>query len=396
MKNIKSLIKLPFYLIRETLLLSFLLPVAFISRYRKKLIDIGLGPQPLINNIYHKKALEKQGYSVETFTFKPYYITNKFDVVLSEKYNLSNYWESFKAQLHLVLIPFKYNILYIYFNGGPLGAMPLFLWKIEPFLYKLANVKTVIMPYGSDVQDMSRSQNLDFKNAIAIDYPDHRLRRKRIEQKIDLWTTHANHIISGCEWVDYMYHWDTLMLAHFSIDIEIPTEKNTPAPIFKKQTTFKILHAPNHRAIKGTKFLIDAVSRLKEEGLDIELIMLERAPNEEVIKLIQEVDIVADQFIIGWYAMFAIEAMKHRKPVLCYLRQDLIDLYTGENLIEKNEIPIINTHRSDIKENIRHLYENKKDLSQIGKKSREYVIKHHSIEYIGKVFAEINKGLIEK
>ena len=39
----------------------FFLPLviifSFIARFKKKSIDVGLGPEPLINNIYHKKAL---------------------------------------------------------------------------------------------------------------------------------------------------------------------------------------------------------------------------------------------------------------------------------------------------------------------------------------------------
>ena len=42
---------------------------------------------------------------------------------------------------------------------------------------------------------------------------------------IDRWTTHSDHVISGCDWVDYMHHWDTLMSAHFSIDIESIRDK---------------------------------------------------------------------------------------------------------------------------------------------------------------------------
>ncbi len=384
-KSLKYLLKG----IKETGYLFIMLPYALISRYQKKKIDIGFGPDPLINTVYHKKALEQKGYSVETFTLSPFFITNDFDIVLSETCDLSSVTGRLTAQFKLMLIPFKYKILYIYFNGGPLGKT-IFLWRLEPFIYKLGNVKTVVMPYGSDVQEMSRSHNLDFKHAMTLSYPKHKMLRKKIEQKIDLWTRNADHIVSGCEWVDYMYHWDTLMLAHFSIDMTIQKKIEKT----KIEGTFKILHAPNHRHLKGTDFLVSAVEELQKEGLDIELIIIERVPNEKVIELIQEVDLVADQFIIGWYAMFAIEAMKHGKPVMCYLRDDLIQLYIGAGLIEEGEIPIINTHWMSIKDSIREAYRTREDLSRIGKKSREYIIKHHSLEHVGDVFSTINKQLI--
>lgn len=374
----------------EIIMLILLFPYIAVSRYRKK-IDVGLGPEPLINNVYHKKALEEYGYSVETFTYKPYYITNDFDIIISEKFNINNIFVKIFGIIYFYSLPFKYRLLYIYFNGGVFYNCVL-LSKLEPYIYKIARTKTVVMPYGSDVQEMSRTSNLLFKNAMTLSYPMHKTRRKSVCNNIDFWTKFGDHVISGCEWVDYMYSWDTLMLSHFSISTEISkselnSSKNTDAK-------FRVLHAPNHRDLKGTGFLISAINELKSEGLDIELVMLEKVSNAEVIKLIQEVDLVADQFIIGWYAMFAIEAMKFEKPVLCYLRDDLIDLYTSAGLINHEEIPIINTDLFSIKDSIRKLYNNRSELKVIGKNSREYILKHHSTKYIGQIFSSINEKLL--
>jgi len=239
---------------------------------------------------------------------------------------------------------------------------------------------------------MSYSNNLYFKHVLNIDYPMHKLHMTKTTKQIDYWTSNATHIISGCEWVDYMYAWDTLMLAHFSINID---EKS---PIYKpkKDKGLKILHAPNHRAIKGSEHLVQSVSELRDEGYEIELILLTGVSNSEVLAAIETVDIVADQFVIGWYAMFALEAMAKGKPVLCYLREDLIDLYTKANLIEKGEIPIINTEILNIKDKLIWAYENKDELFELGEKSRSYVKKHHSLESVGKVFDKINKSVLKE
>ncbi len=319
-------------------------------------------------------------------------ITNEFDIVISERYDIKSSFGQFQAFLLLIDLAFKYKVLYFYFNGGPLGVSTKVLWRFESFFYKISNVKTVVMPYGSDIQDMSRSQNLYFKHVLNIDYKGHKKKRKSTEARIDYWINNATHVISGCEWVDYMHAWDTLMLAHFSID----TDSIIPINIKFKEDVFKIFHAPNHRAIKGSEHLIKAVEELKKDGYNMELIMHSGVSNKVILETIATVDLVADQFVIGWYAMFALEAMSMGKPVLCYLREDLLDLYIKAELVKKDEIPILNTNILDIKKKLIWAYENRDELSIVGKKSKVYVEKYHSLRSVGNVFDSINNEIMEK
>lgn len=390
MKNVVVLILIN---ILSVVFFPVLLFSSLVARYKNKKIDIGLGPQPLINNLYHKKSLERYGFTAETFVIKTYYITSGFDKNFTIRSSSSILKNIFRAIMPLYIFVWsilRFRILYIYFNGGGLGLLPGWLWKIEPLLYRIAKVKTLVMPYGSDVQVMTRSQNLLFKNAMSADYPEYSKSKNKVAKQIDIWTLWGDHIISGVEWVDYMYHWDTLMLAHFSID----TEEIKPDPESEIKThTFRIFHAPNHKEIKGTKHLITAVNALIAEGMNIELDLTQKVSNDEILNRIRNADLVADQFIIGWYAMFALEAMSIGKPVLCYLRKDLVNLYEDAGLVEKGEIPLISCSCSEIKNTIADLYNNREELNEIGHRSREYVVKHHSLDSIGKKFLEINNKL---
>lgn len=370
--------------------IPFLIILSLISRGWNRKIQIGIGPYPLINNVYHKMALQKYGFTAETFVNQVYFITDKFDVRGDD---ISRF-DLFRSLYLFLRAIFNYQCLYIYYNGGPLGGN-FFLWRLEPYLYKLAGVRIVVMAYGADVQDLTRSSNLNFKHAMSFDYPEHRKIRKKIDRCISLWSAHGSYILSGCEWVDYVPGWDQLMLAHFSIDIAKFDRylKNIPAETNPKNSTFRIFHAPNHRTIKGTNFFIQAVNELKEEGLNIELVMREKVSNQEVLEVMSTCDVVADQLIVGWYAMFAIEAMSMKKPVLCYLREDLINLYRTAGLIQKDEIPIQNCDQFNLKDKIRFLMQNRESLHEIGEKSRAFVEKFHSLESVGKSFLKINTSL---
>jgi glycosyltransferase involved in cell wall biosynthesis len=367
--------------------LPFLFLLAALSRLKAKSFDVGIGPEPLINNVYHKLALQSQGYKAETFVQEVYYITDKFDVRADLKFRFL-YMRMFYLFFHAI---FSYRILYFYFNGGPLGNTAL-LWRMEPWLYCMAGIKTVVMPYGGDIQDMLRCPNLTFRAVIAKDYDGHRRKRPRIIRQIDLWTLHADHIIGGCDWVDYLYYWDTLMISHFCIDTHVwkPQEPHIENDL---SHPLRILHAPNHRSVKGTSQFIRAVEELQKEGVAVELAVIEKMPNEQLREEMQRADIIADQLLIGWYAVFAIEGMALGKPVICYLRDDLIDLYVASGLLEENELPLVNASPANIKQVIKNLSMDRSKLKEMGRHSRAFVEKHHSIESLGKLFDGINKNL---
>jgi glycosyltransferase involved in cell wall biosynthesis len=360
--------------------------ICIISRYLKKDIDVGLGPVPLINNVYHKKALRQAGFSAETFVYKTFYITNEFDLDLT-KWHASAFLKRCIPYYLFCRAIFRYRVLFIYFTGGPFITKKYVLHALEPFFYRLAKVKIVVMPYGGDIQVLTRCRNLYFRHTVVCDYPKFWKEYGRNRRNIERWTRHSHWVIGGADWVEYMHHWDSLMLGHFSIDTErwTPTERKGN----NEDAKLRILHAPNHLMIKGTEALIAAIDLLKNEGLHLELNLLRGVPNDEIRKAMEDADLVADQFVIGWYAMFAIEAMAMGKPVLCYLREDLVELYVKAGLVTEDEIPLINTDLREIAAKIRWAYYNREELRAIGKKGREFVQKHHSIEHVGRVFAEI-------
>ena len=376
------------YLAVDVVLLLPILLITVLSRLVSRPIDVGVGPQPSIASPYHKLCLERYGYRCETFVYHTWYFTADFDV------NVGLYCpRALGPYASFVFCLFRYKCLYTYFNGGPLGFTTL-LARCEPFLLTLAGIKTVVMPFGADVHVLTRSKNLLMLNAYSQDYPGFRHQRKRTAALIDVWTQGADHIISGCDWVDYMYYWDFLMLSQFAIDTDRlkPAEKNQP--LDEPSVPLRLLHAPNHRALKGTDHILRAVDELRDEGMAIELTIVEGVPNEKMLSIIQAADVVVDQLIVGWYAMFAMEGMALGKPVVCHIRPQYRDLYVGAGLIEADELPLIDSSIFTIKETLRHLGSlTRRELVDIGIRSRLFVEKHHSLDAVGSMLDRINQQL---
>lgn len=377
--------------IRAILDAIFFLPILVLSgcaRFFPKPVEIGIGPTPIINAVYHKQALSKFGYKAEIFVDTLWYYTFGYDY--APKLLMHGPARAFAPYWLMARTIFRYRTLYTYFDGGPLRAT-CWLCFIEPPLLKLAGVKTVIMAFGADVFDLSRAPNPYFIHAMAQDYPAHRFLRRRIARKIDVWTEWADHIISGVDWVYYMPYWDTLTLGHFAIDtakVQLSAAKQIDSA-----GLLKVLHAPNHRALKGSAFIIAAVEDLRLEGLNIEITLLEQRPNAEVLSAIAEADVVIDQIVIGWYAMFALESMALSTACVCYIDPELEKLYIRAGLLRTDEMPLISATPETIKGTLRKLYYDRQRLIESGIKGRAYVEQHHSLEAIGKLFDGVQRSI---
>lgn len=389
---ISKSIKLIYYsqlLLFDILFFPFLLIILFVSRVISKHISIGIGPLPMINNVYWKKALERKGYSAETYTQAVYYITDEFDFVCDRDRNRIFYYYPILLFLKVVL---RYECLYIYFNGGPLQRDP-FLVRLEPLFLNWAAVKVVVMPYGSDCQIFERTPNKTTVNNLCSDYPlFFKTNHDAIISQVDRWTKYAEIIIGTMDSVDYLYYWNRVIPCHFAIDTDRVRPDDQRKRVIEKKG-IRILHAPNHMSIKGTEFLEKAIKRLLDDGYKIDYVRIQSKPNAEVLEEIRKADIVVDQLVMGWYAMFAMETMACGKPCICYIRQDLEDLYVKLGLLEKGEIPLISATTDTIYDILKDLLDHPGVLEKIGERSREYVVKRHSLDYIGEFYAKINNDI---
>ena len=349
------------------------------------------GTIPMINMKYHSQAMRRLDYESSTVVAHIYPIHSRedYDVLTAELVDsvpLAKHLPELARKLIEPYVTFawalrNFDVFTIYSSGTILRRTPLRYRELQ--LLHGAGKKVVLLAYGADVQVMSRIHNLLYKHALCMDYPDFTRREAETLRDMEYCVANSDHVMSGVDWVDYMPRWDSLNAGHFAID----TAQWTPAPESAEREPHQpvvIFHAPNHRELKGTRFLIAACEELKAEGEPIELRLVERVPNTEIRRQLAEADIVADQFIIGWYALFAIEAMAMGKPVLCYLRPDLVELYTLFSFA--GECPLVNTPVLEIKERLRELVHDAPRRRELGLAGRRYVEDNHSLEAVGAMF----------
>lgn len=136
-----------------------------------------------------------------------------------------------------------------------------------------------------------------------------------------------------------------------------------------------LLHAPSHRGVKGTRYILQAVERLAEEGIEFEFILVEGMTNREARTCYEKADLLVDQLLAGWYGGLAVELMALGKPVIAYLREEDLDFIPDEM---RRDLPVIQASPDSIYEVIRYfLTEGREELALLGVKSRAFVEKWH-------------------
>jgi glycosyltransferase involved in cell wall biosynthesis len=359
-------------------------------RPRRERPRIFWGIEPLPNIKYHSQAVRLFGYESVTVVGQVYFISDRidFDFTTQELADGARVVRRLPKRVRRALEPYltftwalrHCDVFVLYASSAMLRRTPLQFLELQ--LLRRAGKKIVMLAYGGDVQVVSRARNLLFKHAYCMDYPGYVRSEKTILRELEYMSTYAHHIVGGADWVDYMPWWDELRAGHFAIDVEQWTPPASPRRGERERVV--VLHAPNHRELKGTRFLIAACEELQAEGLPIELRIAEGVANTRVRELMEEADIVADQFIVGWYALFAIEAMSMGKPALCFLRDDLLELYSLFSFA--GECPLVNTAPGRIKEVLRELVDDPDRRAELGRQGRVYVQRYHSLEAVGTWF----------
>lgn len=136
-----------------------------------------------------------------------------------------------------------------------------------------------------------------------------------------------------------------------------------------------VVHAPSHRAAKGSPLVLAACAALRAEGLRFELRMVENMNHDQARRVYEAADIVVDQLYAGWYGGLAVEAMALGKPVVAYLRENDLGFLP---VAMRDALPIVRARPDDIASVLRRLLTVERGrLAELGRAGRAFVERWH-------------------
>jgi glycosyltransferase involved in cell wall biosynthesis len=318
------------------------------------------------------------GIDADSLVYGTYFITEEFT------YNLSRPMRSRFVRFFLSYVVFfwacvRFQRFHFYCDRGLLP--PLRPWEFnrgELQILKRLGKQVFFWTYGADIRTRERTLALGEYNC-CMDCPiegkgcvcDEDRGRANMEQL----HRHATAIFSMGDMIEYvpdggkdLFFWPV------DLNKDQGRRYSPHYPGAAGEGPVRIVHAPNHPHYKGTRFLMEAVEELREEGLPVELRLVRGMPNHEAIKVYRGADIIFDQCIIGFHGYTAIEGMAVGKPVLVFIRKP------KEYLIHPEECPIVNTPPDRLKPVLRELISDRARLHELGVQGRRYVEKYYSLE----------------
>jgi glycosyltransferase involved in cell wall biosynthesis len=153
----------------------------------------------------------------------------------------------------------------------------------------------------------------------------------------------------------------------------------------------RIAHAPTNRQVKSTALLIEAVERLKAEGLDVELDLIERVPWTQCLERKAKADIYFDQVILG-YGCNAIEAWSMGIPVVAGGSDETLD----EMERRFGHLPFVHATEETIYDALKELVESSELRERYGQIGLEHVRKWHDASVVVEQLKRLYQRAMER
>jgi len=268
-------------------------------------------------------------------------------------------------------------------------------WQVSLRLSNLLGCKLIYLPTGcNDELSKAEFSQLDegsiCNNCGVWDRCDDTLNEANFELVRHYFSGAIGYgLVVSTQYQATQMRWKIIDLNLWNPLLEIPAEHTLPPT-----ESIRVLHSFSSngrdylgRNIKGSPFISHAVSRLRDEGFNVEFLYLTDIDSRDMRFYQVQADIIVEQLRYGWWGSTGVETMALGKPVVCYLRSAWKDTF-AKTFPEGGEVPIIEATVDNIYEVLRELVSSKDSRIKAGRASRSFAEKHFDPERNSEDFAK--------
>lgn len=171
------------------------------------------------------------------------------------------------------------------------------------------------------------------------------------------------------------------------IPVAIETAKFTPAYPRLDEYSPLVVHAPTQPQYKGTAAVERAIGMLQKE-IPFRYQRIEKMSHKQAKEVYRQADIIIDQILVGSFGILAVESMAFGKPVIAYVREDLVGKYDG--------LPICSANPDTLYDVLKPLLLSAELRNLKGREGRAYVEKYHDSRIVGAQVINIYEQLLRE
>lgn len=175
-------------------------------------------------------------------------------------------------------------------------------------------------------------------------------------------------VVQDLELVDYLRDdFARIYVAPFAIDMPAIERARETSGRTRDQAP-RVLHAPSHRAVKGSE-LIEAAAR----SVDIELVTVSGRPHDEILAAVADADLVIDQMNAETPGVLSAEAMASGKPVISEYAEVKLASFA-------RPCPVVAATPETLQARLLELAADPQRRRELGEAGREYATRVHAPE----------------
>jgi hypothetical protein len=232
-------------------------------------------------------------------------------------------------------------------------------------IYRLLGKKLFFTFHGSDIRIRRIHEQINpwsyYRHSDIASDDD------RTEKTIEAIRTYANRMFVVS--VDYLPFVPEAEVVERVIDLagwpeQAPEQRARPL----------VVHVPGQRGTKGSDYVIAGMSRLIEEGLEVDFQLLEGVSHDEAARAIRNADIVVDNLLTGDYEVVSLEAMASSRVSLANIQAAVATAYP--------DVPVVSVNPDTFVERMRGLVGNIDERRALAARGRPYVARIHDAPVI--------------
>ena len=277
-----------------------------------------------------------------------------------------------KRFYYFIYFLFNFEIFHFFFGETLLPNN----WDLP--ILKLLKKKLLMNYWGSDIRlpPVIKKKSKYYVNSYKESARKNIAKMKRVSKYIQ------NVAVQDYELYEYVLpYFKNIYILRSTVE-----ESEINFDIFNNMHKIIITHIPSQKEFKGSEIIEDVMIQLKKKYENLIYNTIVDIPINEVKPRIIGSHLIIDQIRVGAHGIISVEAFSLGRPVICYIRDDLLKYYP-------KELPIINANPENLNKIIEKILKKPEILKEYAKKSYNYYKKYHSPEVIGKQLMNIYKKL---